>query len=120
MNIDDAQRFAEQWVADWNSHDLDRIMRPYAEDMTFRSPVAARIVPDSGGVIRGRGALRAYWAEALRRSPDLRFELLGVYASTDTIVINYRKQTGQRSCEVLTFADGVIVSGTGAHGPTPA
>jgi len=115
MNIDDAQRFAEQWVADWNSHDLDRIMRPYAEDMTFRSPVAARIVPDSGGVIRGRGALRAYWAEALRRSPDLRFELLGVYASTDTIVINYRNQKGDLVSEVLVFNGPLVVRGHATH-----
>lgn len=50
------------------------------DDVLFTSPVAARVLPDGGGVVRGKKALHAYWALALQHVPDLRFELPGVYA----------------------------------------
>jgi ketosteroid isomerase-like protein len=116
MDHAEALRFAEEWVAGWNSHDLDRIMAWYADDVVFRSPLAARIVPGSDGVVRGREALRAYWAEGLRRSPGLRFEVVEVYAGLDTVVIAFRLQDGQSAAEVLTFRDGLVVSGTATRG----
>jgi len=119
MDLDHAQSFADEWVAGWNSHDLDRILRHYADDVVFRSPLAARLL-GGDGVVRGIEALRAYWAEGLRRNPELRFEVLGVYAGVDTVVINFRNHVGGLSCEVLTFADDKIVSGMGTHGPQSA
>ncbi|WP_030909443.1 nuclear transport factor 2 family protein [Streptosporangium amethystogenes] len=119
MDLDEAQRFAEEWAADWNSHDLDRITGRYSDDVVFRSPLAARIIEGSEGVVRGIEALRAYWAEGLRRNPDLRFEVIGVCCGIDTVVINYQNQTGQLSAEVLIFRDGLVVSGMGTHGPRP-
>ncbi|WP_204076700.1 nuclear transport factor 2 family protein [Planotetraspora phitsanulokensis] len=117
MDHAEARRFAEEWAAGWNSHDLDRIMTHYADEVVFRSPLAARIIDGSDGVVRGVEALRAYWAEGLRRNPGLRFEVVAVYVGLDTIVIDYRHQTGQSAVEVLTFRDGLIVSGMGARGP---
>jgi ketosteroid isomerase-like protein len=119
MELDEAQRFAEEWVAGWNAHDLDRIMRHYSDDVVFSSPVAARIIDGSDGVLRGIEALRAYWGEGLRRNPDLRFEVVGVCVGIDTVVINFRHQTGQIAAEVLTFSDGLVVSGIGTHGAQP-
>jgi hypothetical protein len=119
MDLDDAHRFAAEWAADWNAHDLDRITRHYAPDVVFTSPLATRIIEGSDGVIRGIEALRAYWAEGLRRNPQLRFEVIGVYAGIDTIVIHFRHQNGQLSAEVLTFHDGQVVTGTATHGPRP-
>jgi|SRR5690606_9298341 ketosteroid isomerase-like protein len=116
MDHAEARRFAQEWVRDWNSHDLDRIMRHYADDVVFRSPLAARIVAGSGGVIRGAERLREYWAEGLRRNPGLRFEIIGVYVGIDTVVIHYRHQTGQPAVEVLRFRDGLVVEGMAARG----
>lgn len=119
MDLEEAQRFAEEWVAGWNSHDLDRIMKHYADDVVFRSPVAARILPGSDGTIRGKEALRAYWTEGLRHLPDLHFEVVGVYAGIDSVMINYRNQAGQLVGEVLIFDGGLVVSGWGTYGPQP-
>lgn len=115
----ETQRFAAQWAADWNSRDLDRIMSHFADDVVFRSPVAAAILADSDGVVRGKEALRAYWAEGLRRIPDLHFEVLEVYTGIDTVVINYRNQAGQLVNEILTFSAGLVVAGHGTYGPRP-
>lgn len=120
MDLDEARRFADEWVAGWNSHDLDRIMRHYSADVTFSSPVAARIIEGSDGTVRGIEALRAYWAEGLRRIPDLKFEIIDVYAGIDTVVLNYRNQTGRLVNEILTFQDGLVIAGIGTYGPPPS
>jgi len=111
----DPDEFAAGWAAAWNAHDVEAVLAHFAEDAVFTSPVATRVVPDSGGVLRGKAAIRDYWATALRGLPDLHFEVLGTYAGVDTLVINYRNQRGGLVNEVLTFADGLVVHGRGTY-----
>ena len=33
-----AERFADEWIAAWNSYDLNAILSHYAEDVVFHSP----------------------------------------------------------------------------------
>jgi ketosteroid isomerase-like protein len=113
VNQEDAVAFAECWVKDWNDHDVDAVLTHFADDAVFTSPLAERLLPESGGVLRGKDALRRYWAEGLRQATGLRFELLGVYAGTDTIVIRFRNERGADRCEVLTFAGGLVRTGHG-------
>ena len=115
MNLHDAYRFADTWASAWNAHDLDRVLALFADDVVFRSPVAARLL-GTDGTVRGAEALRAYWAQALTHRPNLRFEVLSVYAGVDTVVIRFRQDNGSESCEVLTFTDGVVTAGEGTHG----
>jgi ketosteroid isomerase-like protein len=104
-----AAEFAARWKRDWNAHDLDALLAHFAPDVVFTSPVAAQLLPDGDGVIRGREALRAYWSHALRLLPDLHFTVEGVYAGLDTIAIEYRNHTGNSVCEMLRF-DGPLVA----------
>jgi len=107
--------FVEGWVLAWNGRDLEAVLRHFADDVVFTSPVAAQLLDGSDGVIRGKAALREYWSEGLRRIPDLRFEVLGVYAGLRTLVINYRNQKGGLVCEVLTFDGGLVTQGHGTY-----
>ena len=59
MEPNTAHEFVEDWLAAWNRHDVEAVLAHFVEDVTFTSPVAARIVPGSEGVIRGKTALRA-------------------------------------------------------------
>ncbi|SBV01101.1 Ketosteroid isomerase homolog [Streptomyces sp. DpondAA-D4] len=120
MDLAYARRFAARWQDDWNSHDLDRVLAHYAEDVTFSSPMIARLTGDEAGTLHGKAALRAYWSTGLEKIPDLEFEVIDVRAGVDALVIDYRNQIGGRVYEVLTFRDGLIVSGFGAYGETPA
>ncbi len=115
MATPDPDRFAQQWLTAFNAHDIEAVLAHFADDVVFTSPVATRVVPDSAGVIRGKAALREYWTTALERVPELRFELVGVYAGIDILVINYRNQAGGLVNEVLTFADGLVVAGHGTY-----
>lgn len=115
MDAIEARRFAGEWVAAWNARDAEAVLRHYADDVVFTSPTAARVVPESGGTVRGKDALRSYWTAALALNAELRFELLGVYVGVDTLVLHYRNQTGALICEVLTFRDGMVAVGHATH-----
>jgi hypothetical protein len=108
MDHAEAQAFAEQWVRDWNAHDVDALLEHFTDDVVFTSPVAIRIF-GGDGVLRGKEALRKYWSEGVRLIPDLHFEILALYVGISTLVINYRNQSGGVVNEVLTF-DGPLVS----------
>ncbi|MDM7853684.1 nuclear transport factor 2 family protein [Cellulomonas alba] len=111
----DAARFSASWVAAWNAHDLDAVLAHFADDVVFTSPVAARILPETGGVLRGKDELRRYWAEGLRLVPDLHFTVERVFAGVDVLVISYRNQVGSLVDEVLRFAGGQVVAGHGTY-----
>ncbi|MGH3964751.1 MAG: hypothetical protein ACRDRY_16095 [Pseudonocardiaceae bacterium] len=65
----------------------------------------------------------AYWAEGLRRNPDLHFEVVGVYVGVNTLVINFRNQLGRLVNEVLIFDGSLVTQGHGTYlgsGTNPA
>lgn len=114
MNVD-AVAFSERWVRNWNAHDVDAVLADFHDDVVFTSPVAAKLLPETRGVVRGKAALRQYWTEAVAHIPDLRLTVDGVYQGVDTIVIAYRNQNGDRVNEVLTFRDDAVIEGHGTY-----
>jgi hypothetical protein len=114
MDHAEAQAFAQQWVKDWNAHDVEALLEHFADDVVFTSPVAIRVL-GGDGVIRGKDALRKYWSEGIRLIPDLHFEVLALYVGINTLVINYRNQAGGVVCEVLTFEGALVKEGHGTY-----
>ena len=110
-----AHAFVRDWVDSWNRHDVDAVLAHFADEVTFTSPVAARIVEGSEGVIRGKQALRACWTAGIRLIPNLHFDLIDVYVGIDTLTINYRNQNGGLVNEVLRFAGPLVVEGHGTY-----
>ena len=110
----DAGNFAKEWQAGWNSHDLDRILSHYREDIVFRSRKAITI---SGcGEITGKAGLRAYWEVALDRQRDLRFEVRDVFEGHDMLVITYTNHRGVLAAETLYFdPDGQVFLASACH-----
>jgi len=95
--------FARQWVAAWNSHDLDAIMSHYDADVVLISPVAARILDHPSGTIEGSAALRNYFKRGLELYPNLHFELLDVMCGLSSVVVCYKNQKGTRTAEFMEF-----------------
>lgn len=112
ISEDRARVFAHEWVDAWNSHNLDRIMSHYAADFQMTSPFIAKLMNESTGTIKGKENVRAYWDKALKRIPDLHFELIEVLSGVDSITLYYHAVLGKRAAEVLFFnADGKVSRG---------
>ncbi|BBX84330.1 nuclear transport factor 2 family protein [Mycolicibacterium aubagnense] len=115
MTIPDPESFARDWCEAWNAHDVEAVLAHFHGDAVFTSPVAARVVPESGGVVRGKDALRRYWVAALAALPDLHFEVVATYVGTNALVINYRNHRDQLVNEVLIFDGALVREGHGTY-----
>jgi hypothetical protein len=112
-----ANEFAKEWIAAWNSHDLDRILSHYVDDFEMSSPLIVERKRDPSGVLRGKSAIRDYWGIGLAANPPLQFELIDVHVRVNTIGILYRSVGRRRVIEVLTFnKDKEVIRGNGLYG----
>jgi ketosteroid isomerase-like protein len=98
-----AWALAGSWVEAFNRHDLDAILAHYAEDVELRSPVVIRLLGDATGVVTGRPALRSYFAQALAARPDLRFEIIDVFAGVNDVTVYYRGVDRRLIVETMTL-----------------
>ena len=120
MDKSQAEAFAREWIAAWNSHDLDRILDHYTEDFEMSSPVIRALMGEPAGKLCGKPAVREYWARALQRNQFLRFELIAAFAGVDSVVLHYRGHRGL-SAEVFHFrSDGKIYAAFAHYADPPA
>jgi ketosteroid isomerase-like protein len=115
ISIIQAQKFAKEWVDSWNSHNLERIMSHYADDFEMTSPFIVTMMNEPTGTLKGKEKVRAYWAQALERIPDLHFDFIEVLASLDSITIYYHAVLDKRAAEVLFFDGNGKVRRAVAH-----
>ena len=110
----DYKAFAKEWQEAWNSHDLNRILAHYRDDIRFSSRKAVELV--GTGLVEGQTALKAYWSRALQNQPDLQFQIERVFSGHEMIVITYTNQRGVYAAETLKFdADGLIYEASACH-----
>ena len=104
MTRDEAWRLAQDWVAAWNTHDLDRILMHYEEAVELTSPVAAKLLGISDGKVVGTENLRAYFRRGLEAYPELHFELVDVLWGINSIVLYYTNHKGTRTAEFMELS----------------
>ncbi|MBA3894974.1 MAG: nuclear transport factor 2 family protein [Gemmatimonadales bacterium] len=115
MTEADAQRFALEWAESWNSHDLERILSHYSEDVEVTSPLMETVLGPGQVSVRGKQALRAYWGSVFDRYPDLRFVLFRAYAGFNSLVLHYQSVQGLVAAECMEFDDHGAIRRVLAH-----
>lgn len=110
---------AEAWIRDWNEHDVDAVIAPWAEDGVFISPVAAAVT--GSPLIRGKAALKAYWQGALARAGSLHFTPLSLQVDPETqsLLVHYQSRTSARqvrAAELMVFENGKQARGEAFYG----
>jgi ketosteroid isomerase-like protein len=118
ISDDAAHTLATEWIAAWNSHDLERVFRLYADDFEMRSPLIAERGFSPTGALRGKDAIRPYWGAGIATAnPPIRFELQGVYAGVNQVAVHYRSIGRKIVVEVLELDEhGRIIGGSACHG----
>jgi len=101
MTIEQAEHFASDWIAAWNSHDLSAIMTHYADEVAFSSPFIPLLKFNDTGIINGKSELSKYFQIGLEAYPELHFKLHNVFAGIDTVVLYYESVNGRMAAEVF-------------------
>jgi ketosteroid isomerase-like protein len=105
----DAHEFAKEWIEAWNSHDLDRILTHYSDDVEITTPMIKMALGNDSGTLKGKEAVGVYWQQALIKLPDLHFELMDVTSSVDSVALYYKSVMNKNTIEVMFFnQDGKV------------
>lgn len=111
---------AERWLACFERRELDGLLALYADDATHTSPKIRARHPDTGGLLRGKPALRAWWQDAFARLPTMRYTATAITADDRRVVMEYvRRVDGEPDlpvAETLDVERGVIVASRVFHG----
>ena len=102
-----ATALQHEWIAAWNTHDIDTFMHHYSENVVFASPLIVKILGLPDGTITGKQPLRDYFINGLSRFPELHFKLYSVLSGCNSLVIHYKSVTN------LVGAEGMILDNAG-------
>ena len=108
---DEADAFVAEWMAAWNSHDVERILEHYADDVEYWSPFIAAMAPPGGpradGRLFGKDNVRAYFAAALGKYSELHFDPpMHVAAGAGSVSFVYQSVNELTAVETLVFGPG--------------
>ena len=91
-----AEHFAEEWIAGWNEHDLEKILSHYTEDFSVDTPLAMKRLPETKGLIQGKDNIREYWGKALENNSNLQFKLIDICCGINCLAIYYESLSIQK------------------------
>jgi hypothetical protein len=89
-----------EWLRAWNEHDVDAVMRLYADPLEFVSPLVVERLGRPDGTITRKDDLRAYFARSLDPDSALRFELKGTLVGVSSWTTLFTNHRGQLVAEV--------------------
>ncbi len=107
IDRDKAWEFAQKWLDAWNKHDVDLIMKHYADSIEFCSPVVQKVLGDPKGVVSGINNLRDYFTRQLQKFYTLHFQLLDVFTSPQSLVLYYKINRGLLAAEVMILDENM-------------
>jgi hypothetical protein len=105
MTREDAVAHATDWIEAWNSHDLERILAHYAQDVVFEAETVKTRRHKSDGRLDGLEELRMHFARGLELVPALRFQLGEVFMAPSGYAIFYRRDNGNRVIDAVSLND---------------
>ena len=115
ISKEQANHFAQQWIAAWNSHDLNEILQHYSDDLEITTPMIRLAGGIDTGSLSGKQAVADYWQTAFKKVPDLHFELLDVTVCIDSVALYYKSIMNKKAVEVMFFNEEGKVNRMFAH-----
>ncbi len=113
LNDAEALAFGRKHVEVWNGHDLDAILELYTESAELVSPLAGLLHGES--TIRGRSALREYFARGLEKYPELEFEIIDTFRCQSSVTLLYYGAARKRVAEVMFLREDHKIERVFAH-----
>jgi ketosteroid isomerase-like protein len=113
------KQIATSWFEAFNKHDLERLLSLYDDNALHYSPKLKIHKPNTNGLIKGKDALRNWWADAFNRLPNLHYQVIKLTADDEQVFMEYIRQTPDeedlRVGEVMVVRDGLIVESRVYH-----
>ncbi len=110
MKENNFSAFVEQWIADWNSRNIDKILSHYSEDIEITTPMINMSGIGKDGKLKGKANVEKYWSEALKKFPDLKFEFIDFTVGVDCVTVFYKSVMDMVAMETMWFdSEGKVI-----------
>lgn len=114
------EHIAQHWFDAFNAHNLEALLALYDEEAIHFSPKLKIRQPETGGLVRGKAALREWWKDAFERLPTLHYQPTSFTANEERVFMEYiRTVEGEPEmliAEVLEISHGKINASRVYHG----
>jgi ketosteroid isomerase-like protein len=114
------EHIAQQWFDAFNAHNLESLLALYDEEAIHFSPKLKIRQPETGGLVRGKAALREWWQDSFKRLPTLHYQPTSFTANEERVFMEYiRTVEGEPEmliAEVLEISHGKINASRVYHG----
>ena len=111
---------AKQWLKAFNGHDLENLLALYDDNAEHFSPKLKIRKPETGGLIKGKLAMRLWWQDAFDRLPGLTYRELTITANEARVFMEYTRivpgEENMNVAEVLEIKNGLIITSRVYHG----
>jgi ketosteroid isomerase-like protein len=114
MDAKFANKFAADWISEWNKGDLSAVLAHYTDDFEMSSPFIQKVFGEPSGILVGKERVGAYWQMMLSKYGTPQMELIAVFVGSGSIAIEYRNR-GRRAVEIFFFEESGLVSMAAAH-----
>lgn len=99
--MENVYNFVKDWIRVWNSRDISAILSHYADDVEVTSPMIRISGYSDNSTIKGKDEVGRYWKEALKKFPDLNFELIDYASGENCVTIFYISVSDLLAMETL-------------------
>lgn len=99
--IIELKAIAEDWIASWNAHDLDRIMSHYADNVEFEANTVVKRWNKPDGKLRGINELREHFKLGLSLAPQIHFAFEQIFSVPSGYTVLYRRDNGNQVIDVV-------------------
>ena len=115
MTEQQAIEFANNWIAAWNAHDLERVMAHYDNNVEYFSVFLLKLTDSTTGMLQGKNNVKAYLAKGLEVYPNLQFTLIDVFLGVRSVTIHYQSVNHLIAVEVFEINAQGLVSRVQCH-----
>jgi hypothetical protein len=89
------------WIEAWNTHDLERIMNHYVDEVVFTVQTAITHSGKADGKLKGKEELRLHFMKGLDLAPDLHFDVEEILWAPNGYAVLYRRENGNRVLDAV-------------------
>lgn len=107
------KQITHDWIRAFNEQNLQNLLALYHNDAEHFSPKLKIRQPESHGFIKGKPAMKAWWADAFERLPSLQYVLVNLIVDDKQVFMEYLRKVDAEAemmvGEVLEIEEGLIV-----------
>jgi hypothetical protein len=103
------------WIEAWNTHDLERIMSHYADEIEFTVQTAITRWGKADGKLKGKEELGLHFSKGLALAPDIHFTVEEILWAPNGYAVLYRRENGNRVLDAVELNENGLANRVTAY-----